>query len=308
MKRPLLVTLLALAIPCLAAAQTTAPLAPAATASRMKTAAVPYGSNAAAGKTFVHDGVTLYYEVYGQGEPLLIVHGNGGSIGTMAAQIAFFRSRYRVIAMDSRDQGKSGDSPGKITYEAMTDDLAALLDHLKAGPAYVLGWSDGGIEALLLGVRHPAKVKKIAAMAANLNPSTDAVYPETWAMARSMLDGIPPDQKSTPEGRRAIKVTSMMFEEPNIASSALGAITAPTLVLASDHDLINDLHTLDIFHHVPNSQLCIFPNATHMVPYDNPALFNATVERFFRTPFVKRDRIKDFLTSYEAMTASLQKK
>ena len=127
-------------------------------------------------------------------------------------------------------------------------------------------------------------------------------------MARSMLDSIPPDQKNTPEGRRAIKVTSMMFEEPNIALTALEAITAPTLVLASDHDLINDLHTLDIFHHVPNSQLCIFPNATHMVPYDDPALFNATVERFFRTPFVKRDRIKDFLTSYEAMTASLQKK
>ena len=308
MTRPLLALVLALVLPCLADAQTHHPSAPAVASSRPKAAAVPYGSNPAAGKTFVHDGVTLYYEVYGQGEPLLIIHGNGGSIGTMAAQIAFFRSRYRVIAMDSRDQGKSSDSPGKITYEAMTDDLAALLDQLKVGPAYVLGWSDGGIEALLLGVRHPAKVKKIAAMAANLNPSTDAVYPETWAMARSMLDGIPPDQKNTPEGRRAIKVTSMMFEEPNIASSALEAITAPTLVLASDHDLINDLHTLDIFHHVPNSQLCIFPNATHMVPYDDPALFNATVERFFRTPFVKRDRIKDFLTSYEAMTASMQKK
>ncbi len=65
----------------------------------------------------------------------------------------------------------------------MTDDLAALLDHLKTGPVDVLGWSDGGIEALLLGIRHPEKVKKIAAMAANLNPGTDAVYPETSAMA-----------------------------------------------------------------------------------------------------------------------------
>ena len=173
MKRQLLIVILALTIPCLAVAQTTtAPPAKAATASQPKAAAVPYGSNAAVGKTFVHDGVTLYYEVYGQGEPLLIIHGNGGSIGTMAAQIAFFRSRYRVIAMDSRDQGRSGDSPGKITYEKMTDDLAALLDHLKTGPVDVLGWSDGGIEALLLGIRHPANVKKIAAMAANLNSSS----------------------------------------------------------------------------------------------------------------------------------------
>ena len=190
----------------------------------------------------------------------------------------------------------------------MTDDVAALLDHLKVGPVDVLGWSDGGIEALLLGIRHPAKVKKIAAMAANLNPSTDAVYPETWAMAKSMLDAVPAADRDSPKGRRDIKVTSMMFEEPNIAPSALEAITAPTLVLASDHDLIRDEHTLDIFHHLPNSQLCIFPDATHMVPYDQAALFNATVERFFRTPFIKKDRIKDFLASYESLTAALQKK
>src|SRR6185369_2297913 len=134
-----------------------------------------YGANPAAGKTFVHDGIQLYYETYGAGEPLLLVHMNGGSIGTFKAQIDQFRSRYRVIAMDSRDHGKSAASPGKLTYEAMTDDLAALLDHLQTGPVNVLGWSDGGIEALLLGIRHPQKVKKIAAMAANLNPSDEAL-------------------------------------------------------------------------------------------------------------------------------------
>jgi NADPH:quinone reductase-like Zn-dependent oxidoreductase len=67
--------------------------------------AIPYGANKDAGATFVHDGVTLYYETYGQGEPLLLVHGNGGSIGTLAAQIDHFKAKYRVIAMDSRDQG-----------------------------------------------------------------------------------------------------------------------------------------------------------------------------------------------------------
>src|SRR4030095_9729014 len=112
--------------------------------------------------------------------------------------------------MDSRDQGKSGGSPDKLTYEKMTDDLAALLEHLKTGPVDVLGWSDGGIEALLLGIRHPAKVKKIVAMAANLNPSDKAVRPEVL-------------------------------------------------------DLI-DQHTVEIYQHIPNGQLAIFPNATHMVP------------------------------------------
>src|SRR6266581_5130809 len=93
-----------------------------------------YGSNPAAGGTFMHDGVKLYYEVYGVGEPLLVIHGNGGSIADLKAQIDYFRKSYKVIAMDSRDQGRSGDSPDKITYEKVTDDLGALLDHLNAGP------------------------------------------------------------------------------------------------------------------------------------------------------------------------------
>ena len=76
-------------------------------------------------------------------------------------------------------------------------------------------------------------------------------------------------------------------------------------MLAADHDLVREEHTLDIYHHIPNSQLCIFPDATHMVPYDAPALFNATVERFFRTPFVKKDRINDLLKSFEKLKTSL---
>lgn len=261
-----------------------------------------YGSNPAAGKTFTHDGVKLYYEVYGAGEPLLLVHGNGGSIADFKAQIDYFRKHYKVIAMDSRDQGKSGDSPDKITYEKMTDDLAALLDHLQTGPVDVLGWSDGGIEALLLGIRHRDKVKKIAAMAANLVP--EGAYPEVIAAFKSMLDSTPAATWETPEGKRELKVSQMLFDEPHIDASALEAITAPTLILASDHDVIRDEHTLEIYHHIPIGQLCIFPNATHMVPYDDPALFDATVERFFRAPFVKKDRVNDMFKSWEAMKAS----
>jgi pimeloyl-ACP methyl ester carboxylesterase len=261
-----------------------------------------YGSNPAAGSTFTHEGVRLYYEAYGAGEPLLLVHGNGGSIANFKAQIDHFRKHYKVIVMDSRDQGKSGDSPDKITYEKMADDLAALLDHLNTGPVNVLGWSDGGIEALLLAIRHPAKVKKIAAMAANLFP--EGIYPEIFTTFKSMLDSIPASAKETPEGKRELKVAQMAFDEPHIEVNALEAITAPTLVLAADHDAIRDEHTLQIYHHIPNSQLCIFPDATHMIPYDDPPRFNATVDRFFRTPFTKKDRVKDLFKSYEAMKAS----
>lgn len=265
--------------------------------------AAKYGSNPAVGETFTHDGVKLYYEIYGSGEPLLLVHGNGGSIADWNAQIAYFRRGYQVIAMDSRDQGKSADSPGKITYEKMADDLAALLEHLKSPPANVLGWSDGGIEALLLGIRYPAKIKKIAAMAANLNPN--AAYPEVIDMAKSMMVS-PAADKESPQRKRELKVAQLVLDEPHIDPVSLEKIAAPTLVLASDHDLIIDEHTLDIYHHIPNSELCIFPNATHMVPYDEPELFNATVDRFFRAPFARKDRVKDFLKSFQAMQASQQ--
>jgi pimeloyl-ACP methyl ester carboxylesterase len=284
-----------------AAGQTQAPPAHAAEHSTPK--AVPkYGSNTPVGKTFTHDGVKLYYEVYGAGQPLLLVHGNGGSIANFTAQINYFRKRYKVIAMDSRDQGRSSDSADKITYEKMTDDLGALIDHLKTGPVYLLGWSDGGIEALLLGIRHPDKVKKLAAMAANLDPL--GIYPEVVDWAKSTIDSMPASVTETPEGKRELKLLRMALEEPHVDPQALETISVPTLILAGDHDMIRDEHTLEIYHHLPNGELCIFPDATHMIPYDDPALFDSTVDHFFRTPYVRKDRLKDLLKSYEAMQAS----
>jgi len=266
---------------------------------------IPYGANAAAGATFVHDGVTLYYETYGAGRPLLLVHGNGFSIGTLAAQIAFFKEQYRVIAMDSRDHGRSSDSEEPLTYEKMTDDLAALIDHLQLDSVDVVGWSDGGIEALLLGIRHPTKVKKLVAMAANLNPGPRAIYKEADDLIQTMVASTPDSVRNTPQGRRDLKVTGLMLKEPNIDPTMLERITAPTLILAGDHDVIRLEHTVEIFNHLPHGQLGIFPNSTHMVPYDDPALFNATIERFLGEPFVQKDRIADLMKSYEQLLGDL---
>jgi pimeloyl-ACP methyl ester carboxylesterase len=265
---------------------------------------IPYGANKDAGATFVHDGVTLYYETYGQGEPLLLVHGNGGSIGTLAAQIDHFKAKYKVIAMDSRDQGRSADSQEPITYEKMTDDLAALIDQLKLGPVDVVGWSDGGIEALLMGVHHPGKVKKIVSMAANLNPGPEAFDPEVDALIKSMME-LPDEAKDTPQGRRQLKVVGMMLKEPNIPPAMLAKVTAPTLVLASDNDLVRLEHIVTIYKSLPNAQLAIFPNRTHLIPYDDPEQFNSTVDRFLATPFKKIDLIPQTMGSFEKMMTGL---
>lgn len=268
---------------------------------------VPYGANRAAGATFVHDGVTLYYETYGAGPPLLIIHGNGQSIGSMSGQIDHFKTRYRVIAMDSRDQGKSGTSQGPITYEKMADDLAALLDHVKAEPADVVGWSDGGIEALLLGIRHPGKVRKLVAMASNLNPGPDALEPELVALVKSMFPAGQVAEPATPEQKRAAKVGGIMLTEPNIDPALLAGITAPTLILAADHDMVRLEHMIAIYRALPNANLAVFPDSSHAVSYDDPELFNATVDRFLQTPFRNRDRIADVMGSLEKMNAEMAK-
>ncbi len=303
MKRLIPAAALVIMLICACAPATTKVAEPAAAT---PAAAIPYGANRDASGTFVHEGVTLYYETYGQGEPLLLVHGNGGSLGTLAAQIDHFKSKYKVIAMDSRDQGKSSDSAEPITYEKMTDDLAALIDHLKTGPVDVLGLSDGGIEALLLGLRHPDKVKKIVSWAANLNSGPDAFDPEIDALFKSMME-LPDDVKNTPAGKRQLKVVGMVLKEPNIPPALLGKVTAPTLVLASDHDLVRLEHILTIYKNLPNAELAIFPGRTHLAPYDDPELFNTTVDRFLATPFRKIDRVPETMASFEKLMAGLAK-
>ena len=268
-------------------------------------AQIPYGANKAAAGSFVHDGVTFYYEVYGTGEPLLLVHGNGGSLGVFAAQIEHFKATRKVIAMDSRDQGRSGDSQGLITYEMMADDLAALVDHLKLGRVDVVGWSDGGIEALLMGLRHPDKVRKLVAMAANLNPQ--AIYPETAAMVEQIKTHMPPGLDKTPEGRRQLKMVDLLANHPHIDPASLAQVTAPTLVMSGDHDLILLKHTVDIFENLPNANLAVMPNATHALPVDDPKLFNTTIDQFLETPFKKRNRVADMAASVGKAMSALPK-
>ncbi|MEO5594640.1 MAG: alpha/beta hydrolase [Chitinophagaceae bacterium] len=116
-----------------------------------------YGRNNKAGKYAKIRGINIYYEIYGKGEPLLIIHGNGGAINNFLYQIPYFAKDYKVILADSRAQGKSTDTGDSLSYEMMTDDLNALLDTLHVDSCYVIGWSDGGINGLLMAIRHPQK-------------------------------------------------------------------------------------------------------------------------------------------------------
>ena len=125
-----------------------------------------YGSNADAGQFAELNGIKMYYETYGKGAPLLLIHGNGQNIASMNFQIEYFSRDYQVIVADSRAHGKTGKGDSVLNYVQMTEDYKALLDQLGVGPANVIGWSDGGIQALLLAISHPDKVNKLAVMGA----------------------------------------------------------------------------------------------------------------------------------------------
>jgi pimeloyl-ACP methyl ester carboxylesterase len=253
-------------------------------------AANAYGGNSAAGNTFVFNDNRFYYETYGGGLPLLLIHGNGQSINSFKGQIEALSRRHKVIAMDSRGQGKSELGTTALTYEQMSEDVNALLDHLELDHVKVLGWSDGGIIALLLTIHHPDKVSMLAVMGANLEP--DAAYP--WAldgvvrMRKRVTADLAHSNNSKPL-QLQLQLLDLLGNQPHIPLADLTRIQVPTLVMAGDRDVIRDEHTLRMFHAIPRSQLAIFPGATHMIPVQDPPRFNRTVLDFFDKPFAMPD-------------------
>lgn len=243
--------------------------------SSTRSTTVPYGKNSAAGHYASINGIQLYYEMYGSGKPLLMLHGNGGAIDAFSNQIPFFEKHFRVIAVDSRLQGKSGGDDDTLSYDMMAGDFCALLDFLKIDSAYVLGWSDGGINALIMAMQCPEKVKAIAISGANVVPDTSAF---DSSLIKEMIAVV--NRKDATAVERTLN--RMMLYQPNIANKELGKIGCPALVMAGDHDLIRAEHTLKIYQSLPHAELCIFPDSEHGVCQQHPEMFNETVGRFFQ--------------------------
>lgn len=252
-----------------------------------------YGRNKAVGKYIHLRGFNMYYETYGQGEPLLIIHGNGGSINNFMYQIPYFQQYYKVILADSRSQGKSIDNGDSLSYEMMTDDLNALLDSLHLDSCYVIGWSDGGINGLLLAIRHPDKVKKLAVTGANLTPDSTAVDPWVYNWAQQLNDSVA-KMKQTPEIKQQLKLLHLLSFEPHISLAQLHTIKCPSLIIGGDHDILVPKHTMLIADNIPQSYLWILPNSGHSTPIFYKDIFNETVHNFFEQPYRKIEKFGRF--------------
>ncbi len=203
-----------------------------------------YGNNPQAGAYYNNNGVKVYYEVYGEGKPVVILHGNGGSIRGRANYIEEFSKKYKVIAFDNRCHGKSGCPAGPLTYEQMADDVDKTLQHLGIDSAYIWGHSDGGIVGLLLAIHYPDKVKKLLASGANLRPDSTAIEPGLFPLLDAM------EAQAKTDSIR-YKQFLLLVQQPHIPVTDLQKIKSDVLIMAGDRDAIRIEHTIEIFKNIP---------------------------------------------------------
>ena len=233
------------------------------------------------------NGVNLYYETYGAGPPVLVLHGGTAFIETMHNQITALAPHHLVIAPDSRAHGRSTDGPGPLTYHQMAEDMIALMDRLHIAKADLVGWSDGGIIGLDLAIHHPDRIGRMVVIGTNFNVAglTDM----------GSGSGPGPDDPGVASQRRSYqflsptparwpvfygKVMTMWRTLPNYSLAELGAIKSPVLVMAGENDEIRRAHTDALAQAIPGAREVIIPAATHMAPLTHPAAVDAAVVGF----------------------------
>ena len=190
----------------------------------------------------------LYYEVHGNGTPIILVHGNSETHKIFDVLIGELKNNHTVYAIDSRNHGKS-DRTKSVSYNLMADDIIGFIEKLQIDKPIFYGFSDGGIIGLLIAIKRPRLLSKLIISGANLNPdgiskSMTTIIKLGYFFSRS-------------------KNLKMMLNEPNISVADLKKIEIPTLVLAGENDVIKREHTQLIASSIANSTLIIVPNETH---------------------------------------------
>ena len=232
------------------------------------------------------NGISVYYAVYGQGPPVILLHGGLANADYWGNQIKALMPRRTVIVMDSRGHGRSTRDARPYGYDLMADDVVGLLDFLNVPKADVIGWSDGGILGLDLAIRHNDRVGKVFAFAANTVPSgvkDDVEKNPTFAAFIKRAGDEYRAHSSTPKEYDAFvdQISKMWSSEPNWTDAQLQAIAAPVLIVDGDHDeAIKREHTEYIAATIPHAGLLILPNASHFAFLQDPELFNFAMLHF----------------------------
>lgn len=232
-------------------------------------------------------GVRTWYETEGTGDPLVLLHGGFCTNDTWGAQRADLAAAYRVLLPERRAHGHTADVAGPLTYQDMAEDTVAFLEQVVEGPAHLVGWSDGGVVALLVAMARPDLVRKVVAIGATFRPGFECF------VEPSMLDAMTPEgpdlaffrelyEPVAPDGAGhwpvvAAKVIDMWRTQPTLTTEELAQVAAPTLVMAGDDDLMTPEHTIALYRAIPDAQLAIVPGASHLVPLEKAALVNRLI-------------------------------
>ena len=230
------------------------------------------------------NGLEMYYEIHGSGEPLVLVHGAFGAIDLWGSILTTLAEHHQVIAVELQGHGHTADIDRTFGYEQFADDIAALMDHLSIAQADIVGYSMGGNTSLQVAIRHPELVRKLVAVSANYR--SDGYYPELLMGLQMLTPDIfvgSPEQEAylrhapNPEDFTTLverqKVLPQDFAWPE---EDVSAITAPTLLIYGDSDIIRPDHMVDLFRLLgggvpggltadppPSSQLAILPGTNH---------------------------------------------
>ena len=223
-------------------------------------------------------GHLMYYAVQGNGPTLVLLHGGGDSgLHTFEQQFSTFSLHHRIVAPDQVGQGHTPAVPGPLSYTHMMEDTVAVLQQLNLRNVDVVGFSDGGILALMLAVRHPELVRRLVISGVNIAP-----------------EGLTDEER---EGLRAAdsprpttmdeKLTKLWLSSPTTSEltlALLATIHKPVLVISGDRDAITLEHTLQIFHALPLAELCVLPGTDHGTFSGRPAWINPIISAFLDRP------------------------
>lgn len=218
-----------------------------------------------------------YYTEQGEGDVLILLHGNGEDGTYFIHQIKYFSKKYRVIAIDTRGHGKTPRGEAPFTIEQFADDLYAFMQEHSIEKANILGFSDGGNIAMVFAMKYPDKVERLILNGANLNGrgvKASVQIPIVWGYRSAKKFA-----KKSPEAKKNAEILGLMVNEPHLKEEDLEKIKAKTLVIAGTNDLIKTSHTELIYENIQDAQL-VFIEGDHWIANKKYWKFNMAVEKF----------------------------
>ena len=232
------------------------------------------------------NGVEIYYAEYGAGQPVILLHGGLGNSDYWGDLIPALAPHYRVMVMDSRGHGRSTRDAQPYGYDLMASDVVGLMDYLKLDKADIVGWSDGAIIGLDIAMKHPDRIGRLFAFAANSTVDglkADVLKSPTFAAYVERAGEEYRKNSPTPDEYEAFlnQIGAMWASQPNWTEPDLARIRTPVLIVDGEHDeAIRREHTEMLAKEVPGARLLILPGVSHFAMLQNPGEFNAAVLKF----------------------------